>query len=408
MIRLAIVGVGGYGWGPIRELGAASESLGCRLIAAADTRLQDLPERVEWLQDRSVRLYEDAVKMFEDLRGRCEGVYIASSIPSHAPLTVAAARCGFHVLLEKPPAATVQEVDDMLTALDRARRMCLVGFQAMHGHLRLVLDSLAAGRLGRVESLTCAAGWPRTREYYRRNDWAGRLRLGERWVLDGPVTNALAHQLAHMLAMASGRANALAEPVSVRAELYAAGPFDSHNLAAIEVRTAEGPVVRFFCSHATQGQFGPVIDVTADGGRAAYAHGKQSRVTCADGTAETRPAEPTETRNMLANFLDALRADDPSLLRCPLAETRKYVTALDAAHDSSGCVHRIDERYWHLVDAGTDSERVVVDGLDDVLTAANERGELFSELPDAPAWAVAPEAFDVDEYREFPRRFRCQ
>ena len=123
MVQLAIVGVGGYGWGLIRELLDGGDRLDCRLVAAADANLAAVPEHADELRRRGVALYGDAVEMFQALRGRCEAAYIASSIPSHAPLTVAAARCGLHVHLEKPPAATVQEVDEMLRALDAAGRM---------------------------------------------------------------------------------------------------------------------------------------------------------------------------------------------------------------------------------------------------------------------------------------------
>ncbi len=408
MIRLAIVGVGGYGWELIRELERVERTCGCRLIAAADDRLPAVPQHAAHLKTRGVVLYDDAMRMLEDLRGRCEAVYIAAGIPSHAALTVAAARCGYHVHLEKPPAATVQEMDAMLGALREAGRMCLVGFQALHGDMRLLLERLAGGRLGAVRSATCAAGWPRTRSYYRRNDWAGRLRSGDNWALDGPATNALAHQLAHMLAMASGEPDRFAVPLSVRAELYAAGPVEGHNVAAIEVRTDRRAVIRFFCSHATSGHFGPVIRVAAERGSAVYAQREGSGVTYDDGTSESRAYEPIEHREMIANFIEALRRGDPTGLRCPLAETRNFVLALDGAHESSGRIHRIDEKHWHVEGAGTDERRVVVPGLDELLKTADERGQLLSDLPDAPPWAVATEPFDLTGYASFPQRFECR
>jgi len=408
MIPLAIVGVGGYGGELIRELEAVEQAYGCRLIAAADARLHALPERAAHLRARGTRLYDDALEMLEDLRGRCEAVYIAAGIPSHASLTVAAARCGYHVHLEKPPAATVQEVDAMLGALREADRMCLVGFQALHGDMRLALDRLAGGGLGAVRSATCVAGWPRPRSYYRRNDWAGRLRSGENWVLDGPATNALAHQLAHMLAMASGETGRFAVPVSVRAELYAAGPVESHNVAAIEVRTAGGAVIRFFCSHATDGHFDPVIRVAAERGSAVYAQREGTAVTYDDGASEFRACEPVEHREMIANFIEALRRGDAAGLRCRLAETRNFVLALDGAHESSGRIHRIDEKYWHVERVGAGDRRVVVPGLDELLRESGESGQLLSDLPDAPPWAVATEPFDLTDYADFPRRFDCR
>ena len=407
VIQLAAVGIGGYGGKLLQQLEEARLPLRCRLVTAADTRLEAMPRPAEDLRSRGVRLYDDAIEMFEDQRGRCDAVYIASSIHTHAPLTIAAARCGYHVHLEKPPAATVQEVDDMLAALDRAGRICLVGFQALHGHMRLILDRIAAGRLGRVRQITCSAGWPRNQAYYQRNEWAGRLRCGERWVLDGPATNALAHQLAHMLAMASGRPGALATPTAVRAELYAAGPVESHNAAALEVRTAEGPVVRFYCTHANAEQFGPAIRVQAERGAAEYVHAAGSTVRYDDGAEEHRDNDGTEQAEMIANFLGALRAGRGDELRCSLAEARNYVLALDGAHESSAAVHRIAEEHWRT-EGDTPRERhVVVDGLDEALVRAERLGTMLSDLPDAPPWAVATEPFDLAGYRSFPQRFRC-
>jgi predicted dehydrogenase len=407
MIRLAVVGVGGYGWGLITKLAQLARPCACRVVAAADWRLAALGERAARLRAQGVRLYHDAAEMLEDLRGRCEAVYIASGIPTHAPLTIAAARCGYHVHLEKPPAATVQEMDEMLAALRQANRMCLVGFQALHGDLRLGIDRLAAGRLGRARTLTCSAGWPRPRPYYRRNEWAGRLRSDAGWVLDGPATNALSHQLAHMLAMAAGRRHAFAAPLAVRAELYAAGPVESHNLAAIEVRTAEGPILRFYCSHATAGTFGPAIHVACDRGRAVYDQRDGTTVAYDDGTQEHQPSQADDQEEMIANFLEAVRCGEASHLRCGLAQTRNYVLAVNGAHESSRRVHRIDERYWRLQDAGTDDQRVVVDGLDELLVAAEREGKLLSDLDGAPRWAVATEPFDLTGYDRFPQRFRC-
>ena len=99
MVRLAIVGVTGYGWGLVQKINAASEQLGCRLVAAADDQLAKLPERAKELTDAGVELFDDALAMFDALRGKCEGVYIATGIGSHAPLAIAAARAGYHVHL---------------------------------------------------------------------------------------------------------------------------------------------------------------------------------------------------------------------------------------------------------------------------------------------------------------------
>jgi len=408
MVRVAIVGIGGYGWGLVQVIRRVAEAAGCRLVAAADARLAAFPERADELSAAGVELFGDALAMFDALRGRCDAVYIATGIPSHAPLAIAAAQAGYHVHLEKPPAATVQEVDRMLEVFRAAGRFCLVGFQALHGRdIRFVKERVVSGRLGRVKTLACHAGWPRTRAYYERTEWAGRLRVGEAWVLDGPAMNALAHQVTNMLFLASPEPGRLATPTSVRAELYAAGPIESHDTAAIEICTAEGPTAYFLASHCTEGSFGPVIELEAEGDRVAWSMRDGATIRYADGSRETCEAPGDAAREaMVANFVEAVRAGDGSRLRCPLAQTRRFVLALDGAHESSGRIHRVDRACCHRLDAGTAEARTVVDGLDERIRSAAERRCLLSDLPDAPSWAAASQPFDLGGYGAFPQRFR--
>jgi len=405
MVRLAVVGIGGYGWALVQTIQQVSAEAGCRIVAAADARLAAFPDRAEELADGGAELFDDAHAMLDALGGRCDAVYIATGIGTHAPLTIAAAQAGFHVHCEKPPAAAVQDVDRMLAALDAAGRFCIVGFQALHGRdIRFIKERVVAGRLGRVATLACRAGWPRNRAYYSRNDWAGKLRCGDAWVLDGPAMNALAHQVANMLFLASPEPARLAAPIAVRAELYAAGPVESHDTAAIEIRTAEGPVACFLASHCSDANFGPTIEIEAERGRVVWTMREGARTTYADGTEETCTADDGRPQ-MVASFVKAVRANDRSLLGCDLAATRAFVLALDGAHESSGRIHRIGPEHSRTLAEGTADARTVVTGLDELLVEAARSRCLFSDLADGPVWAARTQAFDLAGYGSFPRQF---
>jgi hypothetical protein len=82
--------------------------------------------------------------------------------------------------------------------------------------------------------------------------------------------------------------------------------------------------------------------------------------------------------------------------------------ALDGAHESSGRVHRIDGSAAQTVDAGTDDERTVVEGMDDLLIRAAEGRCLLSDLDAAPTWTAATEPYDLTNYEGFPQQFTCK
>ncbi len=406
MVRVAIIGYGGYGWSLAEMIQKVSAEAGCKLIAAADGRMAELAEKNAALQAAGVALYDDALKMLAELKGKCDAVYIATGINTHDLFTIAAANAGFHIHLEKPPAATVQEVDRMLAALRANKRMCLVGFQSMHSDDLLGLkDRIAAGRFGRIRSVTCRAGWPRDKAYYSRNNWAGKLKVGQSWVLDSPTTNALAHQLTNILALASAKPRTLATPAAVRAELYAAGDVESHDTAAIEIATAEGAKVLFLNTHCNQEHFGPIIEIEGEKASAVWHMYHQATITYSDSTSETIAHDPQQVAKMVMNFIQAVRDNDASQLRCPLEMTRNMVLALDGAHESSGRIIRIPDRCKHKDAVGTGQERTIVDGIDQVITDAAARRCLYSDLPTPPPWAVKTLPFDLAGYKTFPVKF---
>ena len=409
MVRLCVVGFRGYGSVLADVILRNREKLNCRLVAAAEMLMSECTEFAKRLSDNGVALYDDAIKMFDEMQGKCDAVYIGSGISSHEPLTIAAVQRGFHVHVEKPPAATVQEVDRMLEAVTKHRRLCVVGFQAVHSdNIRFIKDRLLSGKLGQIQAITCRTGWPRGASYYSRNNWAGKLLLGDRWVLDGPATNALAHQITNLLLLASEHPYRLARPVAVRAELYATGSVEAHDTAAIEIRTDAGPTVHFLATLCPESKYGPVLEVIARKGKAVYNYGGATEITYADGTSQTCPSDPTHGQdNMLAEFVDAIRTDDATNLRCDLANARMMTLAVNAAHESSGRIHRIPDSFCHLKKHVTKDQFVVIDGIDYLMARSVENACLLSDSPGAPAWTVATKPFDLAGYAGFPQQFQC-
>ncbi|WP_371153260.1 Gfo/Idh/MocA family protein [Jannaschia sp. 2305UL9-9] len=85
----------------------------------------------------------------EDVDVEADGILLATPTGSHAPLTLAALQRGWHVLVEKPVADTLENADRMIAASRAADRHVLVGHHRRH-HPRVAKlhEVLASGRLG--------------------------------------------------------------------------------------------------------------------------------------------------------------------------------------------------------------------------------------------------------------------
>ena len=437
MIRYAVVGAGGYAGHHIRLIRQHGAELGCKL-SAVTVRPQDrLPGQIEQFAAEGVEVFTNAGEMFAALSGKVEGVFLPTAIYTHADLACAALAAGHNVYLEKPPAATVQEVDRMIAAERASGRMVCLGFQAISSEsINLIKSRVVDGSLGAVRRLRCWAHWPRPDAYYARNEWAGRLKAGPAWVLDGPTNNALAHQTANMLYLASPTPRAFAAPLAVRAELYHAREIDSEDTSAVEVRLQSGdtiqaspssqlrlgeqlaktpavgdsvscpPIAYFIASHCAAGPHaGPWIAIDGEKGSVEWENSGRTMIRYADGRSESLERDSVDPSvASLANFTEAVRAGDRSLLNCTLEMGRHFTAALNGAFESAGVTRAIPARLVRREGEGPEA-RTIVDGLTELVTRCGKEGMLFSDA--GAEWAQRTEPFDTVGYRRFPQRFRA-
>jgi predicted dehydrogenase len=160
-------------------------------------------------------------------------------------------RAGLHVYCEKPVAATVQEVDKLIEAKKETGRSVAVGFQHIYSNsIQKLKSRICGGELGKVRFLTLVCGWPRSETYYRRNEWAGKLRVGEEWILDSPANNAHAHYLMNALYLCSSAAGKAENPTEIRAELYRANRIEGPDTVLLRFATTGGSSAFVIFTHA--------------------------------------------------------------------------------------------------------------------------------------------------------------
>ncbi len=388
-ISVILVGIGGYGEVYLSALLAAKAEGILRLDAVADpepTRCRHLDE----LHARGIPVFES----FEDVPDR-EGerlTVVSSSIHTHCELTCQALSRGHHVLCEKPAAATVAEVDRMIEASHRSGRFVAIGFQWSFSTPILALKrDLRAGQYGEPRRLKSLTLWPRDEDYYRRNDWAGRLRhAGGAWVLDSPANNAMAHDLHNMLFLLGPDDDRSARPVEVQAETYRAFDIETFDTAAIRVRTEEGTELLFLASHAVEEDRHPTFVIECADAVIRY-DGEMSPIVAelSDGTTREYASPWSEDQiRKLWVCADAVALDAP--IPCGLEAARSHTLVVNGIHEATEC------RPFPPSLLRPDGGRIGVAGLAADLRRCFDEHRLPGEL--GFAWSRPADRFDLRGY----------
>ena len=80
-----------------------------------------------------------------------DAVAVATSVPTHHPVGLAALAAGKHVFIEKPLAASVEEARELVEAAESSGRTLMVGHLLLfHPGLRAVKELISSGQLGKV------------------------------------------------------------------------------------------------------------------------------------------------------------------------------------------------------------------------------------------------------------------
>lgn len=258
---IALAGIGGYGQYYLRELLFAPPERDIKLVAGIDP----YPERSSFypaMQEANIPVYPDLETFYQ--HGTADLVIISAPIHLHAPLSTLAMARGSHVLCEKPLGASLADVERMQAAERSTGRILAIGYQWSFAEPILALKrDILAGRFGRPLHFKTLLLWSRSRAYYQRNTWAGRIRSAEGdWVLDSPVHNATAHYLHNMLFLLGSSLETSVTPTELTAELYRANPIENFDAAGLRVATQAGVDLLFLTAHPILENIGPLAEYT--------------------------------------------------------------------------------------------------------------------------------------------------
>lgn len=309
---------------------------------------------------------------------------ICTPIPTHTDLALTAARRGVHILLEKPPAPSYAEFRRMAEGVAGAGVACQIGFQSLGSHAVPAIRTLMAeGAIGEITGIGGAGAWARAEAYYRRAPWAGKRRLNGVDVIDGALTNPLAHAVATALAL--GGSLRAEDVTDIQTELFRANDIESDDTSCVRVTTAQGRPVVVAATLCAEDPDEPYVVVHGERGRITFWY-KQDRVLLQRANHGPEEYEYGRT-DLLENLVEHL-TDGTDLLVTPDATGAfmKVVEAIRLAPDPAP----LPDRAWQLL---PDEQRRVVPGVDGLVAAAADTLALYSELG-AP-WALPARTKEV-------------
>lgn len=305
-VRFGIVGFGSF----------AERAIAPAIKATPGAALVALQKRS--LSDARVKAHENGIPLafatVEELVAHpdVDAVYIVSANAAHRAETIAAARAGKHVLLEKPMAVNVREAEEMIDACARHHVLLMVAHMIRFSPLaRRMREIVRSGVLGKLVSA--------------RADFVYDGRLSRRrWLHDraiaggGPVFDVGVHcldTLRFVLDDEVETVRAVLDPIPTASK--------TEESAHLGLRFSRGTLGSIFCSYAA-----PVrrkeIDILGMDGRMTSDDFTVGGITTRlriDMSRDDRPAEASvetiEVPNLyveeIAHFVKAIRTGSPLL-----------------------------------------------------------------------------------------------
>jgi len=374
----AIIGVSGYGKIYLERLRHHADVGDLKIVAAAILNQSDEAAACEKLKTYGCRLYDDFITMLADQRGCLDLVLIPTGIPWHTRMTVAALEAGANVLVEKPLAMTIREIEEIQCARERSGRFVAVGFQQMYADVtHQVRARIESGEIGRLRTVSGLGLWPRSPAYFSRNDWSGRVQVGGVPVWDSPLTNGLSHYL--MLSLFWSRTGTNDAIAHVEAELYRAQAIESYDTAAIRLIMDTGVELLFFATHSCRITLDPVLVLEGSEGRIVWTT-DSCTLRRNDGSHLTlRVPDETEARRQMFDCV-IRRLQDVAEPICTPELAALHTRCVSAFHHAEG-IHDIPPASLrHEPALGAVAGQIHIAGIEDALFRAFVEHRLPAEI----------------------------
>ncbi|MDX2248429.1 MAG: Gfo/Idh/MocA family oxidoreductase [Bacteroidia bacterium] len=168
-IKFALVGCGSIGKRHVAVIDADPHSEIVAICDIDETQCQNISNLY-----RGIPWFTSYTQMLEETDA--DVISIATPHTLHAEMAIEACNRGFHTLVEKPMALTVNDCIRMNEAAYKNEVKLWVVKQNRHNvPVRLVTEAIQGKRLGRILMVKCDILWNRYQGYYDDSPWRGKI-----------------------------------------------------------------------------------------------------------------------------------------------------------------------------------------------------------------------------------------
>ncbi len=395
---VALVGVGGYGRIHYKYLKALDEAgvieFAAAVILPECMELEPVKEKADELRAMGAELYPSVDELLAARGSSLDLVCLPVGIAAHRALTCRCLAAGINVLLEKPAAGCVKDVDLMIEAANRAGKFVAVGFNDVYGRdIQAIKREILSGRYGRLGNISFQGAWSRHDRYYARNNWAGKRYAADgSAVLDSPINNAFAHYLNIALFCAGPDFAAAAHVHAMQAELVCARDhIETFDTCGVRVLAGDDVPIQMLMTHACAENVEPYLRFELEKAQIHWNSGS-GKWHIADAKGEqVRMEEIPDCREAMFRAVIA-RLNDPDSFICTLENAREHTFCIENMHRLFP-VKRLSPGEFRII-AERNNQREIP-GILEVFDLAFRKNLLPSEV--GASWSPAAGMKDPDE-----------
>ena len=380
-VKLALIGCEGYGAQLVKRLLALPHAASLLAVTSGNPSGAD----AHFCKNLGIKVFTSIDDLLNFSSGLVDAIVNVTPIHVHKATSIRCLEAGFPVWVEKPPVATLAEMDELLSVSARTGFSVDVGFNTIYSEVaQLLKTELVAGVYGQVKMIRSLGAWIRTDSYFTRSSWAGKLNFGSSWVYDGTINNPFAHSVCNNLYFAAPNQHELAEAATVQARLWHGNDIDSEDTSSLRCVTKEGVVLLSHFTLCPEEEIDAITVIETEKATITLRDFHTLEVAWRDGRQEVRESKRENRLDMLEYLCGKVRNPVPAL--CPLSMTRPFTQLINLAFDqvldrNNGAIPGVPtdllKRYPHNNSTGTK-----ILGINSKLLRAHESAQLM-ELDDS-------------------------